>query len=177
MASSQEKEYSIEELEERYNDIAVLYDFSEELVSTVESDLVKNQEVQLKIVEPLIHEIGEVTDVLTDEFTLLAAHNKRKNRKHANKVHVEAALRRAFAAISEYQTRTKKFGQQAFNVADAIVQKIQRQLEKVVVIFLEFIQVSLQSLMGHAELEALRVRDARIALLMHQQAMAQHQGQ
>lgn len=171
-----QKEYSMEELEERYNDIAALYDITEELVSTVESDLVKDQETQLKIVEPLIHEIGEAADVLTEEFTLLAEQNKQKGRKRASKQHIEAALRRAFTAIADYHARAREMGKKSFNIADAAVQKLQRQLEKVVVIFIEFIQISLQNLMGKAELEALKVRDARIALFMHQQALAQQQG-
>jgi hypothetical protein len=172
-----EKDYSIEELEARYNDIAVLYDLSEELLATAESELVKDHEAQLALVEPLIHEIGEATDVLTEEFTTLAEQSKKKILKRGGKPQVEAALRRVFTAINEYQTRAKKAGKKAFNLADAVVQKIQRQVERVVEIFLEFIHVSLTNLMNKAELEALRVRNANIALFMHQQALTQHQGQ
>jgi len=171
------KDYSIEELEERYNDIAALYDLSEELLSTAESPLVADHEAQLKLIEPLIHEIGEAADVLTEEFTSIAEQSKNKNLKRGSKPHVEAALRRVFAAIGEYQIRAKKLSKKTFNIADAIVQKVQRQVERVVEIFLEFIQVSLTNIMNKTELEALRVRNATIALFMHQQALTQHQGQ
>jgi hypothetical protein len=172
-----QKDYSLEELEDRYNEIATLYDLSEELLSTVESDLVKDQEAQLALVEPLIHEIGEATDVLAEEFTLLAEQKKRRPTKGASKPRIESALRRVFTAVHDYNQKARKAGKKAFNIADTVMQKIQRQVEKVVVIFLEFIQISLQNLMGKAELEALRVRNASIALFMHQQALAQHQGQ
>jgi hypothetical protein len=169
--------YSLEQLEERYSDISALYDLSEELLATVESNLVKDHEAQFELVEPLIHEIGEATDVLAEEFTQLAEQSKKKILKRGSKPHVEAALRRIFSAVHDYQLRAKKAGKKAFNIADAVVQKIQRQVEKVVVIFLEFVQLSLANIMGKTELEALRVRNANIALFMHQQALAQHQGQ
>jgi len=172
-----EKEYTIEELETHYNDIAALYDLSEELLSTAESPLVKDPEAQLKLLEPLIHEIGEATDVLAEEFTHLAEQSKNRILKRGSKPHVETALRRIFSALNEYQSRAKKAGKKAFNIADAVVQKIQRQAERVVEIFLEFIHVSLSNILNKVELEALRVRNANIALFMHQQALAQHQGQ
>jgi hypothetical protein len=171
------QDHTMEDLEERYNEIAALYDLSEELLATAESPLVANHEAQLALVEPLIHEIGEAADVLTEEFTSIAEQSKNKNLKRGSKPAVEAALRRVFNAVHDYQRRAKKAGKKAFNIADAIVQKVQRQIERAVEIFLEFIQVSLQNIMSKTELESLRTRNANIALFMHQQALAQHQGQ
>lgn len=172
-----QKEYTMEELEERYNEISALYDMSEELLATVESPLVADQEAQLALVEPLIHEIGEATDMLAEEFTVIAEQKKQRAAgRRANKSQVEGALRRVYGAISEYNAKMRAAGKKMFNVAEAIVQKIQRQVDKVVVIFLEFMQISLSSLMNKAELEALKAREVRIALMMHQQAIAQHQG-
>lgn len=173
----EQKEYTIEELEERYNEIAMLYDMSEELLATVESPLVADQEAQLALIEPLVHEIGEANDVLTEEFTVIAEQKKQRATRRANKPQIEAALRRIYNALGEYKNNARKAGKKAFNVADGIIQKIQRQVDKVLVVFLEFIQISLQSLMNKADLEALKAREVRIALMMHQHAMAQHQGQ
>lgn len=171
-----QKDYSMEELEERYNEIAALYDMSEELLATAESPLAQDQGAQLALVEPMIHEIGEAADVLAEEFTVLAEQKKQRAQRRANKAHIEGALRRVYSAVHEYHAKMRASGQKMFNIADAIVQKIQRQVDKIVVIFLEFVQISLQSLMGKAELEALKARDVRIALMMHQHAMAQQQG-
>ena len=63
---------SVEELEARYADITALYDLAGELVETVESDFARTSEEQWSIVEPLINEIGDATDVLTEEFMHIA---------------------------------------------------------------------------------------------------------
>ena len=172
--AARNNDYSMDELETKYNDITVLYDFAEQLVSTVESELVRDPNTQLDIVEPLIAEIGDATDILSQEFILIAEAKKRKTQNRASKAQIEGALRKIYAAISDYNARvqnvTKKAHGSIMNIADPIVQKIQRQLEQVVVIFMDFIQISLQNVMSKMELEALKVRDARIALMMHQQA-------
>ena len=173
------KEYSMEDLEAKYLDITKLYDMAEELVSTVESDLVSNKNAQLDAVEPLINEIGDATDVLTEEFMLIAESKKSKTQNRASKSHIESALRKMFVAINDYNARVKDISKKAhgsiMNIADPIVKKIQRQIEQVVVIFLEFMQISLHSIMNKAELELLKARDARIALMMHSHALAQQQ--
>lgn len=169
----QEKQYSMEELQEKYETITALYDYAEDLVSTVESDLVKNPEVQLAIVEPLIRDIGEAVDVLSEEFILIAESKKQKVQSRASKKHIEAALRKLYLAVHDYQLQVKAAGKKAVNIADNIVKKIQRQVEEIMVIFFEFIQISLQSLMNKTDLDNLRARDARVALMMHQYALGQ----
>jgi hypothetical protein len=180
MTSTPKKEYSMQELESRYQDITAMYDFAGELVDTVESKFVSDPEKQLEVVEPLISEIGDATDILAEEFILISEAQKKKSQSKASKSRIEGALRRFYVAINEYNNRVRDTAKKAHgaiqNIADPIVQKIQRQVDKIVVVFLEFIQISLQSLMNKAELEALKLRDTRVAMMMHQMAMAQHQG-
>ncbi|MBY0406474.1 MAG: hypothetical protein K2Q01_02190, partial [Rickettsiales bacterium] len=156
------KTYSDEDFEAKYLEITTLFDMAEELVNTVESRLVQNPDTQLEIVEPLINEIGDAADVLTQEFIYIAESKKNKTTMKASKTNIEGALRKLFAAVHDYQARVKNISKKAhgsiMNIADPIVQKIQRQVEVVVVVFLEFMQISLQSIMGKAELEALKVR-------------------
>jgi len=174
------KNYSMEEFETKYNDITALYDIAEELVNTIESDLVTDPNAQMLIVEPLINDIGDATDILAQEFLLIAESKKMGVSSKASKPQIEGALRKIFAAMTEYQNRVRNVSKKAhgaiMNIADPIVKKIQKQIEQVVIIFLEFMQISLQSIMGKMELEALKIRDARVALMMHQHAMAQQQG-
>ena len=176
--SGKQTDLSIEALEAKYNDITVLFDQAEELVATVESKFVQDQEQQLAIVEPLINEIGDAADVLSEEFVLIAESKKGKPNK-ASKSRIEAALRKVYVAISDYNLRVNKIAGKTNatlrNIADPIVAKIQRQVEQVVVIFMEFIQVSLHNIMNKAEAEALRVRDVRVAMMMHQHALSQQQ--
>lgn len=180
MAISIKKDYSMEEMEARYHEITLLYDLAEELVNTVESELVSDAGAQLEIVEPLINEIGDATDLLSQEFIYIAESKKQKIQGKASKTQIEGALRKIFVAINDYNARVRNISKKAhgsiMNIADAIVSKIQRQVEQVVIIFLEFVQISLQSIMGKAELEALKIRDARVALMMHQQSIAPQQG-
>ncbi len=174
------KHYTIEDLEANYNDIHALYDLAEELVNTIESDFVSDPEMQLEIVEPLINEIGDAVDLLTHEFILIAESKKNKTSSKASKAQVESGLRKIFNAINDYQNRVRDVSKKAhgaiMNIADPIVHKIQRHVEHVVVIFLEFMSISLQSIMNKAELEQLKSRDSRVALMMHQYALSQHQG-
>lgn len=180
MATSEKKDYSMDELEIKYGEVVKLYDFAEELVNTVESELVSDPSAQLEIVEPLINEIGDATDILAQEFLYIAESKKLKGKNKASKTQIESAMRKIFNAISDYNVRVRNVSKKAhgsiMNIADPIVKKIQQQVEQVVIIFLEFMQISLQSIMGKMELEALKVRDSRIALMMHQQALAQQQG-
>jgi len=179
MAAARKKDYSMDDFEARYHEITALYDIAEELVGTVESDLVSDHGVQLEIVEPLINEIGDATDILTQEFIYIAESRKNKTSGKINKNHIEGALRKIFTAMNEYHTRVRDLGKQAhgsiMNIADPIVKKIQRQIEQIVVIFLEFVQLSLHSIMNKTELDLLKARDARVALMMHQYALAQQQ--
>ena len=171
------KEYTVEELESRYNEVTHLYDLAEEILSTVESKLVSDPEEQLEIVEPLVNEIGDAVDVLAEEFMHIAECKKNKTSNKASKVQIEGALRRIFAAISDYQARvtnvTKKAHGSIMNIADPLVKKLRHQVEQVVVVFLEFMQISLQSIMNKSDLDALKQRDSRIALMMHQMTLAQ----
>lgn len=172
------KEYSMDELEIKYNEITELYDYAEELVSTTESQFVQNAEEQMAIVEPLINEISDAADILGEEFIMLAEASKGKAAK-ASKSRIEGALRKIYAAVHDYQARAKGTSKRAtnalHNIADPIVTKIQRKVEQIIVTFLEFVQISLMSIMNKAEVEALRVRDSRVAMMMHQHAMAQQQ--
>lgn len=177
VAVQTKKTYSAEDFEAKYLEITNLYDIAEELVNTVESKLVSDPDSQLEIVEPLINDIGDAADVLTQEFIYIAESKKNKGPMKASKTNIEGALRKMFAAINDYHERVKNISKKAhgaiMNIADPVVQKIQRQVEMVIVVFLEFLQISLQSIMGKVELEALKVRDSRIALMMHEHALGQ----
>ena len=172
------KEYSTEALEAKYNDITALYDYAEELVATVESQFVQDPDEQLSIVEPLINDIGDAADLLGEEFILVAESRRGKANK-SSKTRVESALRKIYVALGEYHARTQILTGAATgvlkNIADPIVAKIQRQVEKIIAVFLEFVQISLYSIMNKTEVEALRVRNVNIAMMMHQHAMSQQQ--
>jgi hypothetical protein len=173
MGSPMKSHYSMDELESKYNTVTALYDYAQDLIATVENPLTQNPEAQIDLVEPLVIAIGDTTDVLSEEFLLLAEQKRGKANKAANKGRIEASLRKLFNATQEYQERAKKMGKAAANIADAIVAKVQRHVEEIVVVFLEFVNLSLASIMHKQQLEAVKARDPRIALMMHQYAIQQ----
>lgn len=171
------KKFSMDDYKSRYNDITALCNSAEELLATVENSSSKDPQAHLDLIEPVINEIADASDVLAEEFLLIAENNeKRSSGKHSKK-RIEAALRRIFVTLNEYQESTRlasrKVGEGAVKLTDSIIKKIKQQLDKVVAIFFEFAQVSLQNIMSKAEIDALKARDSRISLMMHQYSISQ----
>lgn len=59
---------SKEQHENTYSSILKFYDFAEKLVSTVENEMVNDPAMQLDIIEPLVEQLEEATDVLSEEY-------------------------------------------------------------------------------------------------------------
>jgi hypothetical protein len=179
MAIAAKKHYSMDEYEARYYDISSLYLLGEELLSAVEARSSANPKAHMDLVEPLINDLADAADLLGEEFLFIAESKQKRTPSKASKSQIEGALRKLCFAINDYKARSKqlagRIGAAAIAITDAIVAKVQKQIDTVVGIFFEFIQVSLQQIMSKTELEALRLRDTRIAMLMHQMSLAQQQ--
>lgn len=169
MAFAQQANYSVDSYKERYQDITALYDYADELVATVESGEVKDQKLQMELVESLVNEVADATDILAEEFILVAESAKPRATPKFSKKRIEGALRRVFVAIHSYYETMGGIN----NIANKIVEKMQSQLDKIMVIFLELVNISIQSIMGRAEMEAMRMRNTRISIMMHQLSMSQ----
>ena len=171
---SQQTAFSKQDLEHRYLEITSLYDMVEEMVATVESEFVKDPQAQLAIVEPLVSEMGEATDILSEEFLNVVQESGGIRRASRGKSRIESALRKIYLALDNYRQRVgakKGKAQDALhNIADPIVKKIKRQVERIVAIFVEFIDLSLDRIMHKSEIEELRQKEARVALMLHQMA-------
>ena len=155
------------ELEQHYYEITELYDLAEELVNTVESEMTQDPQAQLLLVEPLIEEIGEAADILTEEYMDIVEGSKprKSNRK------MEGALRRIYTAIDAYHKRVDTSLENAVsgfrNIADPIVKKITRQMEAIVAVLIDFVELSLDRIMTHSYAEELRKRQEKIAMMLH----------
>jgi hypothetical protein len=145
------------ELKLNYNEIMALYDLTDELAATVESQFVTGPEAQLAIVEPLIAGVGEAVDVLTEEYINVL---EKPSNKKTSRLRIEAAMRRIFTSIDEYRQRVQNKGKRLangfWNVADPIVEKLQKQMERVVVIFLNLLEISLDRIMHSAQIEEMK---------------------
>lgn len=162
-------------LEQHYYEITELYDLAAELIETVDSEFVAKSEQQFAIVEPLVEEIGEATDVLAEEFLLIAEAGTRKKR-NLRKSKVEAAMRKIYAAMDEYHQRVTATLTESVtgfrNIADPIVKKIKRQMESIIAAFIEFIDLSFDRIMHKNELDELKQRQEKIANMLHQMGQA-----
>lgn len=178
MVFAQKNDFSANDYKGKYQDITALYDHADELVSTVEDSSLKSKQKQLELVELLVNEVSDATDILTEEFILVAESKKPRGTSKFSKKRIEGALRRIFVAVHGYNESTKHFFNDSsgaiLNITNKIVEKIQRQIEKVMLIFLELINISLQSIIGKSEMEALRMRNTRVSIMMHQMSMSQN---
>lgn len=92
--------------EEAYNNIMKFYDYAEELIDTVESKEVDPNE-QLEIVEPLVLEIEESTEVLAEEYRNFVRHGGKKKPNLLSRKRIETALRNLFLAVQSCRSSSK----------------------------------------------------------------------
>lgn len=148
------------EWEQKYYDVTELFALSDDLLKTVET--AANPEAQLDLVAPLIEIIGESTDILTDEYIALCEGTK--ERKQSAKSRVEGALRKIYVGMNSCAAKVKD----AKNPVLGVMKRIKRQLEQVIVNFMEFVQLSLDRVMQKHDVEEMKHRHAHIALMLHQ---------
>lgn len=151
-------------LEQQYYDITALYDYAEELVETVGSEQITEPENQLARIAPLVEEIGDAADVLSEAFIAIAEGKPFARRR--NRSRIEKALRGVYNAIDHYTHSAR-------NIADPIVHKIKRQLELIVAHFIGIVQLSLDKIMHKNDIEELKQRQTQIALMLHAAGQAQ----
>lgn len=84
-----------------YDQILAFYDLAEQLIHTVEHALVKDPEMQLDLIEPIVLQIEEGTDVLAEEYRLFVQEGQTPG-AFAHK-RIERALAQIFGAIESYQ--------------------------------------------------------------------------
>jgi hypothetical protein len=157
----------IEQYREQYEEIMTLYDCADELAATIESEFVDNAANQLGLVEPLIVQLEESADVLTEEFIQLADGQE----PIQSRGKVEKALRKVYTAIDDYTMRLhgslKRKKRGIKNIADAIILKIKEKMEEVVVAFLNFMQLSLDRVMQKSELDEIKRNQDHVFFQLH----------
>jgi hypothetical protein len=155
-------------LELNYHQIANLYDMAEDLIATSEDERVLDHDEQIDLIEPLVAQIGESTDILCEEFIEVAG----KNQKNSNsRGRIEGALRRLYMAIDNYNQQANKKLKGTLegirNIADPIVEKIKHHIEFVITIFFDFIDLSLDKIMTKSHIQELKKRQEKIFQMLH----------
>ena len=156
-------------LEKQYRDITAFYDMAEELAATVESDFTQNPEAQLALMEPLVTQIADSADILTEEYINVLENPARKK---SAKSRIEGALRKIFIALEEYRNKvgikSKKTLAGIANIADPIIDKVRKQAEKVAVLFMQLVELSLERIMRNYEIEELKRSNNKVANMLLQ---------
>jgi DNA repair exonuclease SbcCD ATPase subunit len=147
-------------LESQYHQISELYNLAEELVATAEHPSITNPDAQLDLIEPLVNQIGDSTDMLCEEFIEIAGKQQKSTTRRSR---VEGALRKIYSALDVYQQQVKA----TTNVANAIVEKIKRQVESVIVLFVEYVDLTLDRIMHKTQIEELKKRQEKIAQMLY----------
>ncbi len=179
MKAIQNKDIYLAKMGNKHQSITELYDLADDLLASVESHFVSDQEAQLQLIEPLVNDIGDAADILSEEFIYIASSNNNSGGRKANKSRIENALRRVYNSLAVYHDKVKESARKTKgmlkNIADTVVRKIERHLEEIVVLFMEFVQISLSSIMHKQQLEAVKANNSKIALMMHHHAMMSQQ--
>lgn len=149
------------EWEQKYYDVTELYALCDDLLATVEQSA--DPQAQLALIESLVETIGESADVLGEEYINLCD-GKKETR---GKTRIEGALRKVYGAIGDFTSRARDNR----NAALAVVKKIKRQLEQVIVNFMEFLVLSLDRIMQKHDVEEIKQRHAHLSLMLHSQGM------
>ena len=158
---------SMNEMEQKYYDITALFALAEDIAATVDNPATKDPMSQMMLVEPLIDTLAESADVLTEEYIALC------EGKSAKKSRIETAMRKIYIAIHQYSADAKRIGKGAVNLADVLVERTRRQMETIVANFMEFVKLSLDRIMQKHEIDELKQRHDRIAMMLHAQAVGQ----
>ncbi len=155
-------------LESKYHQITDLYDLADDLVSTAEDPNVLHPDSQLDLVEPLIQQISDSTDVLCEEFIEVAG---KRETSPVKRTRIESALRRIYMAIDAYARQSGQMvqvaGSELRNIADPIVHKIKLQVEHIIGIFIDFVDLSLDRIMQKQHVEELRARQEKVAQMLY----------
>lgn len=164
-----------ENLEESYQQVIALYDMADALITTVEKSPKTTKETHFQIVAPIVEQLEESTDVLTEEFITFAQQKGQKG-SSSSRTKVESALRKIYAALDQYKALTQTTKKQALesvsNTVDPVIEKIKRQVEKVITIFVRFVELSLDRIMHKSDLELLKKREVTIATLLHNMSLS-----
>lgn len=98
-------ELTKEEQELFYNEITRFYDLAEGIIDAIEKKDSFKPDVQIKIVTPIINQIEESTEVLTNSYITFVENGQKATSDDVKKV--ETAIRKIFAEILKFTNLLK----------------------------------------------------------------------
>lgn len=152
------------ELEESYHQVVAMYDMADELISTVMQSPQEIQEAHFSLVNPLVLQLEESADVLTEEFISIA---EGKDAPSSHRSRIESAFRMVYTAMDEYQKRAAETAAAVSQSVSPVFEGIKRHVEKVITMFIGYVELTLDRIMQKNDLEQLKKREAKIAEMLH----------
>lgn len=154
----------MKELEESYHQVVAMYDMADELISTVMQSPQEVQEAHFRLVNPLVQQLEESADVLTEEFISIA---EGKDSPSNHRGRIETAFRLVYAAMDDYQKRAANVAVAVSQTVSPVFEGIKRHVEKVITLFVGYVELALDRIMQKNDLEQLKKREAKIAQMLH----------
>jgi|GEM_PF-984876 len=151
------KETSLEEKKEQYDTITVLYDVVDELTDGLEGLPLNVQGAVLDSAEPFLGELTNSTEVLADEYITIS---KEPASKKSSKGKIEKALRKIFMALEAFQQQMMELGNGVLSLLsttiDPVLVKLKKQTEKILLIFMQMLEISLDRIIRKHEVDEFR---------------------
>ena len=160
---------TMEEKQSDYAKITALFDDCDALADSIEAKDVADPEAQLVLLAPLISEVSEAADELTEEYVALMEGDR--IRVKAAKNRSEASLRKIFMAIEAYKQRAQKHSKAALARADKLVSRLQETVDKIILVFVRVLDISLARIMQNQQVEEFKRRHREIMFALHQLGM------
>lgn len=157
-------------LQESYDQIVAMYDMADELVSTVMKSPQEVQEAHFHLVNPLVLQLEESADILTEEFISLAE-GKDPPANHRNRI--EAAFRKVYAAMDDCQKRMGQAVQVVSQGVTPVLGKVKRHMERVISVFFGYVELTLDRIMQKNDLEQLKKNEEKVAEILHKASQRQ----
>ena len=153
-----------------YDDVISLYDIADELAATTESNSVKNIDDHLIIIEPIINDVADACEELAEEYIQLV---DQPARGKSVKSKIEKALRKMFMALDKYRESLRDAGTSTIfifsSLVDPVIAKLQKQIEKITLLFMQLLDISLDRIMRKNELDEFKRSNSKAFGAMSQQ--------
>lgn len=149
-----------QELELHYHDIVELFGLADGLIAQAET--ASNPQAYVDEIEHLVETVVETADTLSEEFFVII--NGKQAGKKASSQKIEGSLRKTYTALTEFARTASEATRKH---AEKLVTKLKRQLEMVIAGLVEFVTLSLDRIMQKQDIEELKRRQERIALMLH----------
>ncbi len=167
-----------EEQEIQYGAIVALFDHCDALADSLhEVDAAgEDADAQLLILAPLMSDVSAEADVLTEEYINIAEAQNNPAKLKIAKTKVEASLRKVYLALDQYRLRVRQSARVAAHAADALVAKLQEQVEEIVLVFASIIDLTINRLMQATQFDSFKLRhkEAMLAFQQYNQGLAAH---